>query len=121
MSRNPFKPTKDQTTEFGWGGGRFPDARWDFSQGGYKSGIPIADPDRHAQYRDLAASRRSDLTSTNEFPPPAFFGQDGTHPLHYACGNTDRYGANPPLVRETSKPDFPHPKKPVRPRMQREW
>lgn len=121
MSRNPFKPTPDQTTEFGWGAGRFPRQSIDFSQGGYKSGIPIADPDRRQQYLDLAAARRTDLQSLNEFPPPAFTGQNGDHPLHYALGNTERFGANPPLVRERKIPDFPRPRPPKRHHTERAW
>lgn len=121
MSRNPFKPTKDQTTEFGWGAGRFPQPTTDFSQGGFKSRIPIADPDRRQQHMDLAAARRTDLQNLNEFPPPAFFGQSGSNPLHYKLGNTERFGANPPLVRERKVPDFPKEKPEVRHHTERAW
>lgn len=121
MSRNPFKPTTDQTTEFGWGAGGFPLATLDYSQGGYRSRIPLADPDRSAQIRDLRAARRTDLNNPNEFLPPAFFGNNGSHPLHYALGNTERYGAQPPIVRETKTPPYCPPKRPPRPRMAREF
>lgn len=121
MSRNPFKPTADQTTEYGWGAGRYPRADIDFSEGGNKSGIPIADPDRRQQHMDLAAAKRTDLNDPVGYPTPAFLGQSGPHPMHYALGNTERYGAQPPLVRERKRPPKAKKIKPFRPRMEREW
>ena len=119
MSRNPFRRTSDQTTEYGFGEGRFPDQRWDFSQGGSRSRFPLADPDRNQQLLDLAASRRTDLQNPAEPDLPAFEGGQGPSPMHYALGNTDRYGAQAPLVRERRRPTFRRPKIMARPRMVR--
>lgn len=119
MSRYPFTPTKDQTTEMGWGEGMFPDPNIDFSNNGQKSGFPIADPDTDKQLLMLMAGRRTDLTnpSVPDMPPSGA----GGHPDFYTLGNTDRYGAAPPLVRTRLKPKT----KPVKPepphRMERKW
>lgn len=111
-ARNPFQLDKDQTerdTEYGFGAGKFPDPRFDYSGGGSISRIPIADPTRHEQELELAMIRRTDVSDPNDQPSP------------YVMGNTDRYGAQPPLVRETKPPK--NPKRPQqRPlRMQRQW
>lgn len=112
MPRDPFTYDRDHLpgdTEFGFGAGSFPDPRIDFSAGGVKSRIPIADPDKNAQLLELRAIRRMDLANPNDQPSP------------YVAGNTDRYGAQPPLVRETRTPTFkPYPR-PVRSRMRRAW
>lgn len=111
--RNPFGYDRDsvseQDTEYGFGRGRFPDPNIDFSEVGVKSRIPIADPDRTEQLRDLAAIRRMDVNDPAAQPDP------------YVCGNTDRYGAQPPLVRERRAPTTPRPKYTQRPRMERQW
>jgi len=113
MPRNPFTydrdETHDQSSEFGFGRGHFPDPRIDFSDGGIRSMIPIADPDQDAQFLELMAIRRMDLADPQDQPSP------------YVAGNTDRYGAQPPLVRERRTPTFkPYPL-PRRSRMQRHW
>lgn len=115
MSRNPFesaksKINKDQHTEFAWGAGSAPRLDIDFSQGGFRSGFPIADPDHRQQMVDLRASRRTDLTNPTEQDLPAFSGGAGPAPMHYELGNTDRYGAQPPIIRERKFPDFPREK-----------
>lgn len=116
MPKQPEDPnrwSKDHVanwdSEFGFGEGRFPNPVLDYSEGGSKSRIPIADPDRTQQLRDLAALRRTDLTDPLATLDP------------FVAGNTERYGAQPPLVRERRTPR--HPKQPVppRPRMEREW
>lgn len=111
MSRNPFesarsKINKDQHTEFAFGAGSFPRLDIDFSQGGFRSGFPIADPDRRQQFADLRASRRTDLTNPTEPDLPAFQGGAGMARMHTELGNTDRYGAQPALVRERKFPYF---------------
>lgn len=119
MSRNPFKPTADQSTEFGFGAGQFPRQDIDFSQGGFKSRFPIADPDRTQQLLDLRAAHRTDLTNPAEPDLPAFQGSHGSAPMHYKEGNTDRYGAQPPLVRATAYPTFKRERPVPKPRMRR--
>lgn len=119
MSRYPFKPTKDQSTEFGFGEGMFPDPNIDFSDNGFKSGIPIADPDQDKQLLMLMAGRRTDLhnPAVPDMPPSGA----GGHPDFYTLGNTDRYGASPPLVRCRIKPRT-KPVQPEAPRyMERKW
>lgn len=105
MSRNPFVPAKDQSTEFGFGQGHFPEPSIDYSINGIKSGIPVADPDRRQQYLDLFAARRTDLNDPTVPEAPSF---SGTSPTtfrdYYTDGNTERYGANPPLVQERKRP-----------------
>lgn len=120
MSRNPFVPTKDQATEFGFGAGRFPRQDIDFSQGGFRSGLPIADPDRQAQLLDLAAGKRTDLQNPAEPDLPAFQGAGGVSaPMHYKAGNTERYGAQPPLVKEKRAPRYRRPQIPPKTHMER--
>lgn len=121
MSRNPFKPTKDQTTEFGFGPGMFPNPNFDYSEAGRKSGIPIADPDRSQQYLELMAARRTDLSRTDVQDMPAFNGVRGDHEDFYTLGNTERYGANPPLVQQRTPP--PKKKRQIVKlnRMERKW
>lgn len=121
MSRDPFKPTTDQSTEFGWGPGMFPDPLVDFSDGGIRSRIPIQDPDRRSQYLDLFAARRTDLNNPYSMETPAFQGTTGAHPDYYTEGNTERYGANPKLVRTRGRPPRPKRKFTPRARMQREF
>jgi hypothetical protein len=111
-ARDPFQLDRDQSerdTEYGFGAGKFPDPRFDYSGGGSISGITIADPTRHEQELELAMLRRMDVSDPNDQPSP------------YVCGNTDRYGAQPPLVRETKPPR--NPKRPQQKplRMQRQW
>lgn len=105
----------------GWGPGMFPNPNIDYSQGGVKSGIPIADPDRPAQYLALMAARRTDLNRTDVQDIPTFNGSHGDHPDFYTCGNTERFGANPPLVQQRKAP--PPRKRQVvkRAHMEREW
>src|SRR5206468_322105 len=99
------------TTEFGWGAGRFPNPTLDYSQGGYRSGFPIADPDRQAQLLDLAAGKRTDLQNPAEPDLPAFQGAGGTAArMHFETGNTERYGAGPPLVRQKRAPYYRRPR-----------
>lgn len=110
MSRDPFKPATDQSTEFGWGPGHFPDPTIDFSDGGIKSRIPIGDPDRRQQYLDLMTAKRTDLGNPNVQDAPSFIGTSastGGHPDYYTEGNTERYGANPALVRARGRPPAP--------------
>ena len=111
-ARDPFVLDKDSTerdTEYGFGAGKFPDPRFDYSDGGARSQVPIADPTRHDQELELTMIRRMDVADPNDQPSP------------YVEGNTDRYGAQPPLVRERKPPRYrrtpPAPPK----RMQRQW
>lgn len=104
MSRDPFKNASDQTTEMGFGPGHFPNPNFDYSEAGRKSGIPIADPDRHEQYLALMAARRTDLNRNDVRDIPAFNGLHGDHEDYYTDGNTERYGANPPLVQQRRRP-----------------
>jgi len=109
MPDTPFMLDKDQTdrsSEMGWGVGRFPDPRFDYSAG---SKVPIADPDREAQLLALAAIKRTDLANPADQPSP------------YVAGNTDRYGAQPPLVRETKPPNYTRPPMEQPSRMERAW
>lgn len=112
-ARNPFTYDRDlsvpQDTEFGFGRGHFPDPRIDFSAGGSKSRIPIADPDRHTQLMQLFAQRRLDINDPND------------QPSSYVEGNTDRYGAQPPLVREKHAPAYKPPPVIWPRRMERHW
>jgi hypothetical protein len=121
VSRDPFKPTTDQSTEMGWGPGHFPDPAVDFSNGGQKSGFPIGDPDRRSQYLDLFTARRTDLNRTDVPDAPAFQGTVGSHPDYYTEGNTERYGANPALVRARGRPPKPKVKYAPRAHMEREF
>lgn len=110
MPNDPFGTHKqNQETEMGWGEGRFPDPIGDYSGGGSKNRFPIADPDAQRQQLNLAAIRRTDLSDP-------FAALD-----YYAAGNTDRYGAQPPLVRKRFKPTRSTYHRPPRPRMVREW
>lgn len=120
MSRDPFKPATDQTTEFGFGPGHFPSPKIDYSEAGRKSGIPIADPDRPQQYLDLMAARRTDLNRTDVPLTPGFQGVRGDHEDYYTLGNTERYGANPPLVQQRKQPPKPKKQKVTPHRMERE-
>lgn len=98
----------------------FPNPNLDYSQNGIKSGIPVADPDRKQQYLELMAAKRTDLNRTDVADMPAFNGLRGDHEDFYTPGNTERYGANPPLVQQR---DRPPPKKRtyvVRAHMERE-
>ena len=130
MSRNPFLPCNEET-EFSFGAGRFPNPAIDFSQGSQSvndplasnsgSGFQLADPDKWQQQLDLAAAKRTDLGDPRSQPTPSFQGGRGQHPEYYSYGNTDRYGASPPLIRQRKWPkavrwvyDFPS-------WMQRQW
>ena len=116
MSRDPFKPTTDQSTEMGFGPGHFPNPNIDYSDAGRKSGIPIADPDRPQQYLELMAARRTDLNRTDVRDMPSFQGNSANgadHEDFYTDGNTERYGANPPLVQQRKAPP-PKPKRIVK-------
>ena len=116
MSRNPFvydrdagQRGRDESSEFGFGPGMFPNPTIDFSKGGAASRIPIADPDSDAQLLELAMIKRTDVGDPTDVPSP------------YTPGNADRYGAAPPLVREQRMPpDTPRPRY-TRPRMERQW
>jgi hypothetical protein len=121
MSRNPFVPAADQTTEFGFGPGMFPNPAIDYSAGGQKSGFPIGDPDRRQQYLDLFVGRRTDLNRTDVPDAPSYAAESGQHPDYYTCGNTERYGANPPLVRVKDAPPRKRYKFTPRARMEREF
>jgi hypothetical protein len=121
MSRDPFKPATDQSTEMGFGEGHFPNPNIDYSEAGRKSGIPIADPDRPQQYLDLMAARRTDLNRTDSVLTPGFQGLRGDHDDYYTLGNTERYGANPPLVRQRRKPPPAKRAKYTPRRMERQW
>lgn len=111
--RNPFvydrDPGPSQETEFSFGKGRFPDPRIDFTDGGTKSRIPIAEPDREQMARQLAEIKRMDINDPAAQPNP------------YVAGNTDRYGAQPPLVRERHAPVPPKRPRYTRPKMERQW
>lgn len=120
VSRNPFKPATDQTTEFGWGPGPFPNQNIDYSENGMKSRIPVEFPDRHDQYLALAAAKRTDLNDPNVRDIPAFNGVHGDHPEFYSEGNTERYGANPPLVQQKQRPPPRVRHYTVRPHMERQ-
>lgn len=111
--RNPFTydvgAQDNSETEFGFGRGRFPNPSLDYSEGGAKSGIPIADPDRTEQLRTLAEIRRMDINDPNAVPSP------------YVCGNADRYGAQPPLVRERKTPQSSPRPRYTRATLDRQW
>lgn len=116
MARNPFTYDRDaggrgrdESSEFGFGPGHFPDPNIDYSLGGVKSGIPIADPDPATQLMDLMAARRTDVSDPDDVASP------------YVCGNTDRFGAQPPLVRERRAPMPPPRQRYTRPKMRREY
>jgi hypothetical protein len=121
MSRNPFVQTKDQSTEFGFGAGHFPDPNIDFSDNGIRSGIPIADPDRSQQYLDLMAAKRTDLGRPDVRDMPGFLGTHADHEDYHSLGNTERYGANPPLVRAKGYPPRKKYKFTPRAHMEREF
>ena len=111
--RDPFLYDKDMShdedSEFGFGRGQHPDPRIDFTDDGDKSMIPIADPDHDDQMLTLRMIRRLDINDPNTRLSP------------YDLGNTDRYGAQPPLVRETKRPKYKRPPKQERKRMERKW
>mgnify|MGYP000917579090 CR=1 FL=1 len=111
--RGPFTydvgSQQNSETEFGFGRGRYPNPALDFSAGGVASRIPIADPDRTEQLRTLAEIRRMDVMDPNATPSP------------YVEGNTDRFGAQPPLVRERKTPQSSPRPRYTRPRMERQW
>jgi|SRR6516165_5988526 hypothetical protein len=107
MSRNPFNPSCDQETEFSFGRGRFPPRNVDFQSPRIGNGVAqIADPDKNQQLLDLAAMKRTNLQDPTVPEMPAFSGAQGEHPDYYTEGNTDRYGANPPLIRSRRWPKF---------------
>ena len=111
-ARNPFTYDRDnleRDTEFGFGAGMFPDPNIDYTEGGAISRIPIADPDSTAQLLQLAMIKRMDLADSTDQPSP------------YVAGNTDRFGAQPPLVRERKRPKYTRPERPKRARMERSW
>ena len=111
-ARNPFtydRDNQERDTEFGFGAGMFPDPNIDYSEGGSISRIPIADPDSTAQLLQLAMIKRMDLADPTDQPSP------------YVAGNTDRFGAQPPLVRERKRPKYTRPERPKRARMERSW
>lgn len=110
MSRDPFqlsRDKRDQYTEFGYGAGMFPDPLIDFSQGGQRSQIPIADPTSRDQIRELMEIKGTDVADPNDVPSP------------YVKGNTDRFGARPPLVRERRVPTPERRPRYTRQRMER--
>lgn len=113
MPRDPFTydvgSQHNSETEFGFGRGRFANPELDYSGGGAHSRIPIADPDRTEQIRKLAEIRRMDVNDPNATPSP------------YVTGNTDRYGAQPPLVRERRQPQSSPRPRYTQPRMERQW
>lgn len=113
MARDPFMYDRDSSraedTEFGFGRGKFPNPTFDYSDAGIKSLIPIADPDQPDQLMELAMLRRMDINDPNDVPSP------------YVEGNTDRYGAQPPLVRERRRPKAPKRKRQEPSRMKRAW
>jgi len=111
--RDPFTydvgSQQNSETEFGFGRGRFANPELDYSGGGAISGIPIADPSRNEQIRTLAEIRRMNVNDPQATPSP------------YVEGNTDRYGAQPPLVRERKQPQkSPRPRY-TAPHMERQW
>lgn len=122
MSRNPFIPGVSQETEFSFGPGRFPLPAIDYQSPRIGGPVAqIADPDRQQQIMDLAAAKRTDLNDPTVQDMPGFQGMHGEHPDYYTEGNTERYGANPPLVRERR---WPRPRRYwrfKRPHMEREW
>lgn len=113
MARNPFvydrDPSHDEDSEFGFGRGQHPDPNIDYSDGGTKSGIPIADPDQNDQLLTLRQIRRMDINDPNDQPSP------------YVEGNTDRYGAQPPLVRERKRPRYTQTRQDPPKRMKRAY
>jgi len=124
VSRNPFRPSPRQETEFSFGAGRFPDPSIDFQslRADGRTIALIADPDSRQQLLDLAAARRTDLNDPTVTDMPAFQNAGGVlHPDYYSAGNTERYGANPPLVRERRWPRQPRRYRFKLPRMEREW
>lgn len=111
-ARNPFQLDRDQTerdTEYGFGAGKFPDPNIDYSGEGSISRIPVADPTRHEQELELAMIKRTDVANPNDAPSP------------YVLGNTDRFGAQPPLVRERRAPKYRRQRPTPPTRMQRQW
>ena len=111
-SRDPLcldRDNSDRSSEYGWGAGQFPDPHFDYSSGGSISRVPLADPDLRDQRLSLAMIKRTDVSNPADVPSP------------YVAGNTDRYGAQPPLVRETTPP--PYTPAPIEQpsRMERAW
>lgn len=86
-------------SEMGWGPGMFPHPDSNFQRGR----LPFPEEDDISdQYRDQVAIRRSDPT----------VGDETTRDLLFAKGNPDRFGGQPPLVRESVKlppASFPAP------------
>jgi hypothetical protein len=124
MSRNPFVPTASQETEFSFGPGRFANPQIDFQSPRIddRTVAHIADPDRTQQILDLAAMKRTDLNNPTVEDLPAFQGTGGAqHPDYYTTGNTERYGANPPLVRERRWPKAKWVYRVIPSRMERKW
>jgi hypothetical protein len=123
MARNPFVPASRQETEFSFGRGRFPSPEIDFqSLRADGRTVPlIADPDKNQQLLDLAAMKRTNLNDPRVQDMPSFQGTHGEHPDYYTLGNTERYGANPPLVRERRWPARKWIYKICPSFMQREW
>jgi hypothetical protein len=111
MPRDPFNTlhARESETEFSWGEGMYPDPILDYSGRGSRSRFPVADPDVRDQLRNLAALRRTDLSSPFAVADP------------YVAGNPDRYGAQPPLVRKRGRYKRGHIDIPKPPRMHREW
>lgn len=109
MARNPFQPTRDQYTEFSFGRGRFAPIEVDFQspRASENFGVAqVADPDRQQQLLDLAASKRTNLNDPTVADMPSFQGTRAEHPDYHSLGNTERYGANPPLIRERGWPKY---------------
>lgn len=109
LHKHPANMAAHEESEMGWGLGMFPHPSIDYSIGGSKSRFPIADPDVQAQLRTLAAIKRTDVALAGEVANP------------FVAGNTDRFGAQPPLVRQRAH-YIPSRYKPLpRARMHREW
>lgn len=93
---DPNNIVDDGPTEFSWGAGLFPPGiadgegqrynQFDFGENLYPRTAPIGDSDDN--YARAVADRRTDSTNP-----------DSNRDFH-SPGNMDRFGKNPPLVRE---------------------
>lgn len=119
--RQPLDPHNQNdpgASEFSWGSGLFPPGvannegqrRPQDDFGNHMVPSAAADGTSHQDnYARQVADRRTDTTDESS-------GRDFT-----TLGNTDRYGANPPLVRSKPQPDKSQRKDPPLNKMQRKW
>lgn len=103
---DPFTFDRDRSqnacaTEFGWGRGMFADPTISVQP----DDLPLGEPTQDDQLRYMAESKRANVAGGDGMDTAS----DPQKPsdLTYAKGNPDRFGAQPPLVRERGMPTFP--------------